>query len=105
MKKATEIYSIIYIASLVLLMIAVLLCGILKVSGAIYLVLAFIVVLIIGYIVGAIMRMSYMRYECPKCHELNKVNFFTYIFGKRMDGARKLTCKACHEKNYMEEKE
>ena len=103
MKKGIEIYSIIYIASLILLMLAVLLCGILHVSGAIYLVIAFIAVLVIGYIVGAILRSSYLRYECPECHEVNKINFFQYVFGKRMPGARKLTCKKCHKKNYMEE--
>ena len=103
MKKVVEIYSIIYLAALVLLMLAVLLCGILKVQGAIFIILAFVVVLIVGYIIGALLRMSYLRYECPKCHEIRKINFFEYIFAGRMDGARKLKCKNCGTKEYMEE--
>ena len=42
------------------------------------------------------------KYKCPKCGQLNKMNFFQVLFSRRGDNTRKLKCTKCNEIAYME---
>lgn len=101
-EKVLAISSLIYIIGLFAFLLMLFLCIVLDVEGVANLVLIFLAFLFIGYIVIAIIRMYTYIYKCPKCGQLNKMNFFQVLFSRRGDNTRKLKCTKCNEIAYME---
>lgn len=91
-----------YFILLVLCLLMLLICIPLKVNGIEYLIIAFMTVLIVGYLVVALIRMNTFVYECPHCKTMHKMNFLEVLVSRRGNNERKLKCKNCHRKEYME---
>lgn len=96
------IVTLSYFIILVLCLLMLFICIPLKVNGVEYLVIIFMSVLIIGYLVIALIRMNTYVYVCPHCKTSNKMNFIEALFAKRGNNERKLKCKKCSKKDYME---
>ena len=91
------ISSLIYIILLISLLLASFITGLLKLSITKILLIISAFVIIIGYIIVSIIRIHTYNYECSLCHNLRNIDFFEYIFSKKIDNDRFLTCDKCHD--------
>ena len=98
------IATLTYFILLALCLLMLFICIPLKVNGIEYLIITFMLVLIIGYLVVAVIRMNTFVYECPHCKNNNKMNYFEVLISKRGNNERKLKCKNCKRVEYMERK-
>lgn len=101
-EKRLVAVSSIYFIGLITIMIASLVLGLIRVKGFELLILAFILYLIVGYVVIAIMRMNTFIYKCPKCKNAQKMTFTETLFSRRGDNSRILTCRKCNTFQNME---
>ena len=69
-----------------------------------YILLAFGIVLVVGYFLVSLVHSLNYFYVCPKCKHEFKTNVFNDIFttnGGKL--GKKVTCPACGERTYMKD--
>lgn len=101
-EKILAAATLTYFILLALCLLMLFICIPLQVKGVEIFVLIFMVVLIIGYLALALIKMMTFKYECPHCKAMRNINYFEVLFAKRGDNCRKLKCKECKNINYME---
>lgn len=101
MKKNDKIQAIAIVVYLVLCVALLILIPIFK---NVYLILAFGVVIILGYFLIHLHHSINYYYVCPKCKHEFKINVFEDIFASNGGKlGKKVTCPACGEKTYMKD--
>lgn len=101
MKKSEKIQAISLIIYLIACVTGLVLILVFK---NIYAILAFALVLVIGYLLMHLLHSINYYYVCPKCKHTFKINVLEDIFshnGGKL--GKKVTCPSCGEKAYMKD--
>lgn len=91
-----------YFISLIGLMLAILICSILKLKVVGLLIVIFMVFVIVGYFFISILKTILFQYQCSVCHHIKKMSLSETFFSHRADNSRLLKCPYCHADTYME---
>ncbi len=100
-EKLVSILSLIHLILLMACLLMMFLCIFLNVDTWVVFVFIFIAVLIIGFIIINILKMTTYNYECEECHNLRSINFIETIFTPKGKETRVLKCPHCQKQTIM----